>query len=47
MALGDGEVDLAQRLRMAEDRQCRCVVETKTVEALKDSVLWLQKNGYL
>ena len=47
MALGDGEVDLAKRLRIAEDRQCRCVEETKTVGALKESVLWLQKNGYL
>lgn len=47
MALGDGEIDLTQRLRIAKDRRCRCVVETKTVGALKESVLWLKRNGYL
>lgn len=44
MTLGTGEIDLAQRLGIAEDCQCRCVVETKTIEALKKSVLWLRKN---
>lgn len=44
ITLGTGEIDLAQRLGIAEDCQCRCVVETKTIEALKKSVLWLRKN---
>lgn len=44
LALGDGEIDLAGRLRLAEERNCRCVLETKTVDALTRSVAWLAKN---
>lgn len=47
MTLGTGEIDLAQRLGVAKDCQCRCVVETKTVEALNESVLWLRENDYI
>ncbi len=43
LALGDGEIDLKERLSLAEQRNTRCVLETKTIEALKKSVLWL--NG--
>ena len=43
LALGDGEIDLKERLSLAEQRNARCVLETKTIEALKKSVLWL--NG--
>ena len=41
LALGDGEIDLADRLALAESRHCRCVLETKTIEALTRSVGWL------
>ncbi|MBR6390882.1 MAG: sugar phosphate isomerase/epimerase [Lachnospiraceae bacterium] len=41
LALGDGEIDLADRLSLAESRNARCVLETKTVEALRKSVEWL------
>lgn len=44
LALGDGEIDLKDRLRIAESRQARCVLETKTVQALKQSVQWLRNN---
>lgn len=47
LTLGTGEIDLAQRLRLAKTNGCRCVVETKTVEALRQSVAWLKENGYL
>ena len=43
LALGDGEIDLEERLRLAESRNARCVLETKTVEALKKSVQWLRQ----
>lgn len=43
LALGDGEIDLKERLSLAEQRNARCVLETKTIEALKKSVLLL--NG--
>ena len=44
LALGDGEIDLEERLRLAEERNARCVLETKTIEALKKSVSWLKKE---
>ena len=43
LALGDGDIDLAERLRIARSRNARCVLETKTVEALKKSVQWLRQ----
>ena len=46
LALGDGDIDLAERLRLAERRNARCVLETKTVEALKKSVEWLRQNHF-
>ena len=46
LALGDGEIDLADRLRLAESRNARCVLETKTVEALKKSVRWLSTEKH-
>ena len=42
LALGDGEIDLAARLDLAEKRNARCVLETKTIEALKKSTQWLK-----
>ena len=45
LALGDGEIDLAARLKLAEMRNARCVLETKTIEALKKSAAWLRKQG--
>lgn len=47
LTLGDGEIDLFQRLSIAESRQCRCVIETKTAESLKKSVSWLNANGFM
>ncbi len=44
LALGDGEIDLPERLRFAKSRQGRCVLETKTVAALKQSVRWLARH---
>ncbi len=41
LALGDGEISLADRLDLAQKRNARCVLETKTIEALKKSVAWL------
>lgn len=41
MTLGTGEIDLKQRLQIAEECGCRCVVETKTADALRESMNWL------
>ena len=45
LALGDGKIDLVDRLRTAEKHHCRCVLETKTVEALERSVAFLRERG--
>lgn len=41
LALGDGEIDLRVRLYLAKNQNCRVVLETKTMEALKNSLLKL------
>ena len=46
LALGDGEIDLAERLKLAGERNARCVVETKTIEALERSAGWLRDHGF-
>ena len=44
LGLGDGEIDLKARLKLAEQRNARCVLETKTITALRQSVRWLHEN---
>ncbi len=44
LTLGEGQINLDERLRAAEEAGCRCVVEVKTSEALRNSVLWLREN---
>ena len=47
LALGDGGIDLADRLALAESLNARCVLETKTIEALSRSVSWLRDRAFL
>ncbi len=42
LALGNGEIDLEARLALARSRDARCVLETKTIDALTRSVQWLK-----
>lgn len=44
-ALGDGEMNIQEYLELAKEHNCRVVLETKTVEALKKSVAWLKAHG--
>ena len=46
LALGDGEINLPERLKLAESRNARCVLETKTIDALRRSVQWLEDRGF-
>ena len=46
LALGDGEIDLEQRLELAAVHGCRCVLETKTRQALERSTKWLKEHGW-
>ena len=47
MALGTGELDVRKYLALAEEQNCRVVLETKTVEGLKSSARWMKQNGYI
>lgn len=44
LTLGSGEIDLIQKLSIANLNNCRCVIETKTIESLRNSIMWLEKN---
>ena len=43
LVLGEGEIDIAARLRLATEHDCRCVVEVKTVEGLRRSMKYLRE----
>ncbi len=42
--LGTGEIDLNKYLALAEETDSRAVIETKTIEALRDSVAYLGRK---
>ena len=44
LALGTGEMDIGKYISLANKQNCRIVLETKTVDGLKQSVEWLK--GY-
>ncbi len=47
LALGTGEMDIEKYINLANEHNCRMVLETKTIDGLKLSVEWLKgyKNG--
>ena len=42
LPLGDGELDVLEKLSLAQTHGCRCVIETKTVAGLKKSVEFIR-----
>ncbi len=44
LALGTGKMDIEKYINLANEHNCRVVLETKTVDGLKQSVEWLK--GY-
>ena len=44
LALGTGEMDIEKYLRLAKEQNCRVVLETKTIDGLKQSVEWLKER---
>ena len=44
LALGTGEMNIEKYINLAKEQNCRVVLETKTVDGLKQSVEWLK--GY-
>jgi len=47
LVLGSGEINLQERFKVAKDNECRCVIETKTVDALEKSVEYLKIHGLI
>ena len=45
LALGTGEMDIKKYINLANEQNCRMVLETKTVDGLKQSVKWIMKNA--
>ncbi len=43
LAVGDGEIAIEEKLELARQHHCRCVLETKTVEGLKSSVSQIRR----
>lgn len=44
LPLGTGEIDLAERLEIARRCGCRCLLEVKTLSALKQSIEYLKRS---
>ena len=42
LALGTGEVDIEKYINLAKEQNCRVVLETKTIDGLKQSFEWLK-----
>ena len=42
LALGAGEIDIKKYIDIANEQNCRVVLETKTIDGLKQSVEWLK-----
>ena len=47
LALGDGNLDLMKYFSMAQEHNCRVVLEVKTVEGLRKSAAWAGEKGLL
>ncbi len=44
LPLGTGEADIIKYLSLAIEKNCRVVLETKTIDGLKKSVEWIKKS---
>ena len=41
LTLSKGNINLLEKLNIARRNRCRCVIETKTVASLQESLNWL------
>lgn len=46
-ALGTGELDISAYMNLAGECSCTVVLETKTVEGLRQSVSWVKEKDYM
>jgi sugar phosphate isomerase/epimerase len=47
LALGEGALDLMRYMELAREYDCRVVIETKTIEALRQSARWLRERSVI
>lgn len=45
LALGTGEMDIEKYINLSKEQNCRVVLETKTIDGLKQSKEWLNSNA--
>ena len=46
LSLGTGEIDIGKYINLAKEQNCRIVLETKTIDGLKQSVERIMKNAW-
>jgi len=46
LPIGTGEIDVGNKLRIAKDNGCLCVIETKTISGLRKSVEAFERGHY-
>lgn len=46
LVLGTGEINIIEKLTLAKDNSCRCVIETKTIDALRNSMDYLKSRHW-
>ena len=44
LQLGTGNINLKEKIYLAKETNSRCVIETKTVESLVESIKWITKS---
>ena len=44
MPLGEGDLNISEYLNLAKQHKCRVLLETKTVDGVRQSVQWLKQN---
>ena len=44
LPLGKGEIDVNGKLNLAKEYSCRCVLETKTIDGLRESVKYIRNH---
>jgi sugar phosphate isomerase/epimerase len=44
LPLGRGEIAIKDKLAFAEEQGCRCVLETKTIAGIKESLAWIGRE---
>ncbi|MDR3313838.1 MAG: sugar phosphate isomerase/epimerase, partial [Oscillospiraceae bacterium] len=47
LPFGKGALELEKYLQLAQQHDCRAVIEVKTIDGLRQSVDWLKARGWM